>query len=59
MWFTTPTPKVVIGWIYTTENDWYRFGNVSLEKTLSVGIFDSVGIATTTPGKVLKVAMVN
>ena len=39
-----------VGWIYTTENDWYRFGNVSLEKTLSVGIFDSVGIATTTPG---------
>ena len=32
------------------------FGNVSLSKTLNIGIFDSVGIATTTPGdKVLKV----
>ena len=51
-----PAKGGYIGWIYTTQNDWYRFGNVSLEKTLSVGIFDSVGIATTTPGdKVLKV----
>jgi hypothetical protein len=51
-----PTKGGYVGWIYTTENDWYRFGNVSLEKTLSVGIFDKVGIATTTPGdKVLKV----
>ena len=51
-----PTKGGYVGWIYTTENDWYRFGNVSLEKTLSVGIFDTVGIATTTPGdKVLKV----
>ena len=51
-----PTKGGYIGWIYTTENDWYRFGNVSLEKTLSVGIFDSVGIATATPGdKALKV----
>jgi len=45
-----PTKSGYVGWIYTTDNDWYRFGNVSLEKTLSVGIFDSVGIATTTPG---------
>ena len=45
-----PTKSGYVGWIYTTENDWYRFGNVSLEKTLSVKIFDSVGIATTTPG---------
>jgi hypothetical protein len=51
-----PTKGGYIGWIYTTNNDWYRYGNVSLEKTLSVGIFDSVGIATTTPGtNVLKV----
>ena len=51
-----PAKGGYVGWIYTTDNDWYRFGNVSLEKTLSVGIFDTVGIATTTPGdKVLKV----
>ena len=45
-----PAKSGYIGWIYTTDNDWYRFGNVSLEKTLSVSIFDKVGIATTTPG---------
>ena len=51
-----PSKGGYVGWIYTTDNDWYRFGSVSLEKTLSVGIFDKVGIATTTPGdKVLKV----
>jgi len=51
-----PSKSGYVGWIYTTDNDWYRFGNVSLEKTLSVSIFDKVGIATTTPGdKVLKV----
>tara|TARA_B100000900_G_scaffold413209_1_gene436710 strand:- start:2931 stop:8825 length:5895 start_codon:yes stop_codon:yes gene_type:complete len=51
-----PTKGGYVGWIYTTENDWFRFGNVSLSKTLNIGIFDSVGIATTTPGdKVLKV----
>ena len=38
-----------IGWIYTTENDWYRFGNVSIDKTSNVSIFDKVGIATATP----------
>ena len=45
-----PSKGGYVGWIYTTQNDWYRFGSVSLEKTLSVGIFDKVGIATTTPG---------
>jgi len=51
-----PSRGGYVGWIYTTQNDWYRFGTVSQEKTLSVAIFDKVGIATTTPGdKVLKV----
>jgi len=39
-----------IGWIYTTDNDWYRFGNVSISKTLNIGIFDRIGIATDSPG---------
>ena len=51
-----PAKGGYVGWIYTTDNDWYRFGSVSLSKTLSIGIFDAVGIATTTPGNnVLKV----
>ena len=36
-----PTKGGYVGWIYTTDNDWYRFGSVSLEKTLSIGIFDN------------------
>ena len=51
-----PAKGGYVGWIYTTDNDWFRFGSVSLSKTLSIGIFDKVGIATTTPGNnVLKV----
>jgi hypothetical protein len=45
-----PAKGGYVGWIYTTDNDWFRFGSVSLSKTLSIGIFDKVGIATTTPG---------
>ena len=39
-----------IGWVYTSDNEWYRFGGISLSKTLNIGLFDQVGIATTTPG---------
>ena len=37
-------------WIYSTDNDWYRFGNVSISKNFNIQVFDQVGIATTTPG---------
>jgi hypothetical protein len=39
-----------VGWIYTTENEWFRFGNVSLSKDLNIALFDKVGIATTSVG---------
>ncbi len=39
-----------VGWVYTSDNDWYRFGGISLSKTLNIALFDQVGIATTTPG---------
>jgi hypothetical protein len=39
-----------VGWVYTSDNEWYRFGGISLSKTLNIGLFDQVGIATTTPG---------
>jgi len=45
-----PTKGGTIGWVYTTENEWYRFGGISLSKTLNIGLFDQVGIATTSPG---------
>ena len=45
-----PVKGGYIGWVYTTDNDWYRWGNVSASTTETTGIFDRVGIATTTPG---------
>ena len=38
------------GWLYSIENDWRRFGPISLGKTDSRYVFDRVGIGTTTPG---------
>jgi hypothetical protein len=49
-YFANPTKGGYSGWIYTTDNDWYRFGNVSLSKTLDIGVFDQIGIGTTSPG---------
>tara|TARA_Y100000004_G_scaffold4408_1_gene5275 strand:+ start:3383 stop:9253 length:5871 start_codon:yes stop_codon:yes gene_type:complete len=46
----TPSKGETAGWVYTTENDWYRFGNISMSKTLRLSVFDQVGIGTTTPG---------
>ena len=45
-----PVKGGYLGWVYTTDNDWYRFGNVSYEQGANVAIFDKVGIATTSPG---------
>jgi len=45
-----PTKGGTVGWVYTTDNAWYRFGSISLSESLNIGIFDQVGIATTSPG---------
>jgi hypothetical protein len=50
IYLDNPTAGGYVGWIYTTDNDWYRFGAISLSKTLNIGLFDQVGIATTSPG---------
>jgi hypothetical protein len=39
-----------LGWVYTNQNDWYRFGYVSLSQNTNVPLFDQVGIGTTGPG---------
>ena len=39
-----------VGWVYAVENDWRRFGNVSLNKNNDIYTFEQVGIGTTTPG---------
>ncbi len=38
------------GWVYSVDNDWRRFGNVSLSKNSDILSLDQVGIGTTTPG---------
>jgi hypothetical protein len=45
-----PSKGGYVGWIYTTDNAWSRFGSVSIATNTSDAIFDSVGIATTTAG---------
>lgn len=37
-----------LGWIYTTDKDWRRFGVISISKFSNIPLFDQVGIATTT-----------
>jgi len=36
-----------IGWVYTTNNAWAKYGNVSASTTSMVALFDGVGIGTT------------
>ena len=50
VYYSNPTQGGYLGWVYTLENDWRIFGNVSISKDANIGIFDQVGIATTTPG---------
>ena len=45
-----PNKGGYLGWVYTSENDWYRFGNVSLSQNSSIALFDQVGIGTTAVG---------
>jgi hypothetical protein len=36
-----------LGWVYTNQNDWYRFGYISLSQDKNIAIFDQVGVGTT------------
>jgi hypothetical protein len=49
-YYSDPSKGGYVGWIYTLENDWYRFGNISISETENHMIFDRVGIATTSAG---------
>ena len=56
VYFENPEQGKYIGWVYTLNKDWKRFGNVSLSKVSDVYVFDQVGIATTTlSGSTLRV----
>ena len=50
VYYSDPSKGGYAGWIYTLENDWYRFGNISISETENHMIFDRVGIATTSAG---------
>ena len=49
VYYSDPTEGGYAGWVYTTANDWRRFGSVSLEKDLNIEVYDKVGIGTTNP----------
>jgi hypothetical protein len=50
VYLNNPEKGGYVGWIYTLDNDWFRFGNISISKDANIGIFDAVGIATNDPG---------
>jgi len=50
VYYDTPKKGSYIGWIYTIDNEWNRFGNISLSKESNISLFDQVGIASTSLG---------
>jgi hypothetical protein len=50
VYLNNPNKGGYVGWIYTLDNEWFRFGNISISKDLNIGIFDAIGIATNNPG---------
>jgi len=50
VYLNNPEKGGYVGWIYTLDNEWYRFSNISISKTANIGIFDAIGIATNNPG---------
>ena len=50
IYYSDPVDGGYVGWVYSVENDWRRFGNVSLSKDSDIYTFDQVGIGTTSPG---------
>ena len=41
-----PSSGGYLGWVYTVENGWRRFGNVSTATSTSDGLFDTLGVST-------------
>ena len=50
VWKAQPEEGSNSGWVYTTDNEWYPFSNISLDKDKQIYIFDGVGVGTTSPG---------
>jgi len=49
-YLSDPADGGYVGWIYTSNNEWRKFGTISLASDSEIAVFDQVGIATTTPG---------
>lgn len=45
-----PSSGGYVGWIYTTDNAWRRFGSVRINEGSDDVVFDTIGIGTTGPG---------
>ena len=45
-----PAAGGYVGWIYTTDNAWRRFGSVRINQGSDDVVFDTIGIGTTGPG---------
>ena len=45
-----PSAGGYVGWIYTTDNAWRRFGSVRINEGSDDVVFDTIGIGTTGPG---------
>ena len=50
VWKSSPVEGGNWGWVYTSDNAWYPFANISIDANSNTYIFDKVGIATTSPG---------
>ena len=50
VYYENPEHGKYLGWVYTANKDWKRFGNVSLSKESNIYLFDQVGVGTTTVG---------
>ena len=50
VWKAQPEEGGHHGWVYTTDNEWYPFSNISIDKDKQIYIFDGVGVGTTSPG---------
>jgi len=46
-----PVAGDIIGWTYTTENDWYPFGGISIDTSSNSFTFDKLGVGNTGAGE--------
>ena len=48
-WNATPDDGGYLGWVYTRNNSWKKFGSISLDENSIINVYDRVGIGTTFP----------